>query len=112
MGPNQEVMETFQQFIDQGQAPGSRVIVPDNEKAASSMQIGLSRTGVRSIFCVTSEGVLWAMSEIHYAASSRLPMMIVCPSRALDGKGWKNVFRCASYGCCGTCLSVCPVGKD
>ena len=34
-----------------------------------------------------------------------------CPSRALDGKGWKNVWRCASYGCCGTCLSVCPVGK-
>lgn len=34
-----------------------------------------------------------------------------CPSRALDGKGWKNVFRCASYGCCGTCLSVCPVGS-
>ncbi|MBI4768253.1 MAG: hypothetical protein HY787_27260 [Deltaproteobacteria bacterium] len=84
MGPNQEVMETFQQFIDQGEAPGSRVIVPDNEKAASSMQIGLSRTGVRSIFCVTSEGILWAMSEIHYAASSRLPMMIVCPSRALE----------------------------
>ena len=35
-----------------------------------------------------------------------------CPSKSLDGKGWKNVFRCASYGCCGTCLSVCPVGKN
>ena len=34
-----------------------------------------------------------------------------CPSKALDGKGWKNVFKCASYGCCGTCLSVCPVGS-
>ena len=33
-----------------------------------------------------------------------------CPSKALDGKGWKNVFRCASYGCCSTCLSVCPAG--
>lgn len=33
-----------------------------------------------------------------------------CPSQSLDGKGWKNVFRCASYGCCGTCLAVCPVG--
>ena len=33
-----------------------------------------------------------------------------CPSKSLDGKGWKNVFRCASYGCCGTCLAVCPVG--
>lgn len=35
----------------------------------------------------------------------------VCPIQALDGKGWKNVFRCASYGCCGTCLSLCPVGN-
>ncbi len=34
-----------------------------------------------------------------------------CPSQSLDGKGWKNIFRCASYGCCGTCLSVCPVGN-
>lgn len=34
-----------------------------------------------------------------------------CPSKSLGGKGWKNVFKCASYGCCGTCLSVCPVGK-
>ena len=34
-----------------------------------------------------------------------------CPSKSLDGKGWKNVFKCASYGCCGTCLSVCPVGS-
>lgn len=33
-----------------------------------------------------------------------------CPSRSLDGEGWKNVHGCASYGCCGTCLSVCPVG--
>jgi len=35
-----------------------------------------------------------------------------CPSKALNGEYWKNVFACASYGCCGTCLSVCPVGKD
>lgn len=34
-----------------------------------------------------------------------------CPSQSLDGKGWKNVFRCASYDCCGTCLAVCPVGS-
>ncbi len=33
-----------------------------------------------------------------------------CPSKSLDGKGWKNVHGCASYGCCGTCVSVCPVG--
>ena len=35
-----------------------------------------------------------------------------CPSQALDGRYWKNVYKCASYGCCGTCLSVCPVGRD
>ena len=34
-----------------------------------------------------------------------------CPIKSLDGKGWKNVFSCASYGCCATCLSVCPVGS-
>ncbi len=31
-----------------------------------------------------------------------------CPVDAIDGKGWKNVHLCASYGCCGICLAVCP----
>jgi epoxyqueuosine reductase QueG len=35
-----------------------------------------------------------------------------CPVHALDGQGWKDVHRCAAYGCCGTCQSICPVGKD
>ena len=49
----------------------------------------------------------------HYYEDCKSCMECVkrCPSQALDGKGWKNVFRCASYGCCGTCLSVCPVGN-
>jgi epoxyqueuosine reductase QueG len=34
-----------------------------------------------------------------------------CPIGALDGEGWKNPFACASYGCCGTCIAICPVGK-
>ena len=34
-----------------------------------------------------------------------------CPSQAIDGKGWKNPFACASYGCCGTCIAICPVGE-
>jgi len=34
-----------------------------------------------------------------------------CPSKSLDGKGWKNVFHCAAYGCCATCLAICPVGS-
>lgn len=33
-----------------------------------------------------------------------------CPSKSLTGQGWKNVHGCAAYGCCGTCLSVCPKG--
>ena len=34
-----------------------------------------------------------------------------CPIGAIDGEGWKNPFACASYGCCGTCLAICPVGE-
>jgi len=84
MGPNQEVMETLQKFIDNGETPDLKIIIPDNEKSAMSMQIGLSRMGVRSMSCLNSEGILWASSEIHYAASSRLPMLMTCPSRALE----------------------------
>ena len=34
-----------------------------------------------------------------------------CPAEALDGEGWKNVYRCAAYGCCGTCMAICPIGR-
>jgi epoxyqueuosine reductase QueG len=34
-----------------------------------------------------------------------------CPIGAIDGEGWKNPFACASYGCCGTCIAICPVGE-
>ena len=34
-----------------------------------------------------------------------------CPSHAIDGKGWKNVFACQSYGCCRTCIAICPSGR-
>jgi epoxyqueuosine reductase QueG len=33
-----------------------------------------------------------------------------CPIGAIDGNGWKNPFACASYGCCATCIAICPVG--
>ena len=84
MGPNAEVTETLQQFVDSGEMTDLKVIYGDNEKASSSIQIGVGRLGVRSLLCINSEGILWAASEIHYAACSRLPLMIVCPSRALE----------------------------
>ena len=34
-----------------------------------------------------------------------------CPIGAIDGQGWKNPFACASYGCCATCIAICPVGE-
>lgn len=34
-----------------------------------------------------------------------------CPIGAIDGKGWKNPWACASYGCCSTCIAICPVGE-
>ncbi len=34
-----------------------------------------------------------------------------CPIGAINGKGWKNPFACASYGCCSTCIAICPVGN-
>jgi len=34
-----------------------------------------------------------------------------CPIQALDGQGGKNPFACASYGCCSTCIAICPVGE-
>ncbi len=84
MGPNAEVTETLQGFIDRGEVKDLRIIYGDNEKASTSMQIGVGRLGVRSMLCINSEGMLWATAEIHYAASSRLPLLLVCPSRALE----------------------------
>jgi len=52
------------------------------------------------------------MGEMYYAeCKSCLECIKRCPSKSLNGKYWKNVSGCAAYGCCGTCLSVCPVGQ-
>ena len=84
MGPNAEVTETLQGFIDRGEVQDLRIIYGDNEKASASMQIGLTRFGLRSMLCINSEGLLWATAEIHYASGSRFPLLLVCPSRALE----------------------------
>ena len=84
MGPNAEVTETLQGFVDRGEVKDLRVQYGDSEKSATSMQIGTARLGVRSALCINSEGLLWATAEVHYAASSRLPMLLICPSRALE----------------------------
>lgn len=34
-----------------------------------------------------------------------------CPIGAIDGEGWKDPYACASYGCCSTCIAICPVGE-
>ena len=34
-----------------------------------------------------------------------------CPVGAIDGEGWKNAFACAAYGCCSTCIAICPEGE-
>ena len=34
-----------------------------------------------------------------------------CPVGAIDGQGWKNPFACAAYGCCSTCIAICPEGE-
>jgi len=52
------------------------------------------------------------MEGMYYPeCNSCLECVKRCPSESLDGKYWKNVFKCASYGCSSTCLSVCPAGK-
>ncbi|OGA48338.1 MAG: hypothetical protein A3F74_05135 [Betaproteobacteria bacterium RIFCSPLOWO2_12_FULL_62_58] len=84
MGPNAEVMETAQRFIDRGEIDNLQIIFGENEKAAQSIQIGVCRTGVRSMICINSEGILWAAPEMNYAANSRLPLLMVTPSRSLE----------------------------
>ncbi len=84
MGPNAEVMETAQRMVDRGEVKDLHIIFGDNEKAAQSIQIGVGRTGVRSLICINSEGILWALSEMNYAANSRLPLMMVVPMRSLE----------------------------
>lgn len=84
MGPNAEVMETAQRFIDRGEVDNLQIIFGENEKATQSIQIGVGRTGVRSMICINSEGILWAVPEMNYAANSRLPLLMVTPSRSLE----------------------------
>ena len=84
IGPADEVMETLRIRIDEGDMPDARIIQCENEKAVVSCQIGLARTGIRSLFATCTEGLLWPAAEIRYSVGSRLPIMIAIPSRGIE----------------------------
>lgn len=84
IGPADEVMETVQELIDAGEMKDAEVLQLENEKSVLSTQIALARLGVRTMFSTCAEGLLWAMAEIRYASASRLPLLIVNPSRAIS----------------------------
>ncbi|MFC1939759.1 transketolase C-terminal domain-containing protein [Chloroflexota bacterium] len=84
LGPNAEVMETAQRFIDRGEVNDLQILFGDTEKNTASMQIGVARLGVRSMLVINSDGMMWATAELHYSASDRLPVILVCPSRSLE----------------------------
>ena len=91
IGPSDVVMEVLRELIDSGEAKNCEILQMENEKAVLSAKIGLSRLGVRTIFATCGEGLTWPASEMKYASGSRLPLLIVSPSRAL---GPPTTVRC------------------
>lgn len=84
IGPADEVMETVREFIDSGELPNAEILQLEHEKDCMSTQIALARLGVRTMFPTCGEGLLWTLSEAKYAAGSRLPLLVVDPSRGIS----------------------------
>lgn len=84
IGPSDEVMETVRRLIDNGELTNAEVLQLENEKANVSCQIALTRLGVRTMLSTCAEGLIWPTSEIRYAANSRLPLLIVNPTRSIS----------------------------
>lgn len=82
--PQTPIIETFAQFVADGQCD-TEVINVESEHSAMSAAVGASCAGARVITATSSQGLALMLEIIYIAASMRCPIVIAVGSRALSG---------------------------
>ncbi len=82
--PQTPIIETFAQFVADGQCD-TEIINVESEHSAMSAAVGASCAGARVMTATSSQGLALMLEIVYIAASMRCPIVIAVGSRALSG---------------------------
>ena len=84
--PQTTLVEGIANYVKSGEFKGEYICV-ESEHSAMSACIGASATGVRTFTGTSSHGLLLMHEMLHWAALSRLPI-VMCNINRVIGPGW------------------------
>lgn len=84
--PQTSLAETLSQFIESGELKAEYVRV-ESEHSALTVCISASTVGARTFTSTSSHGLLYMHEQLHWAAGSRLPIVMCCVNRGV-GAPW------------------------
>jgi pyruvate/2-oxoacid:ferredoxin oxidoreductase alpha subunit len=84
--PQTSLTETLSQFIEGGELQAEYVRV-ESEHSAMTVCIAASTVGARVFTSTSSHGLLYMHEQLHWAAGSRLPIVMCCINRGV-GAPW------------------------
>ncbi|MBN1662610.1 MAG: pyruvate ferredoxin oxidoreductase [Deltaproteobacteria bacterium] len=84
--PQTSLTETLSQYIEGGELEAEYVRV-ESEHSAMTVCIAASTVGARVFTSTSSHGLLYMHEQLHWAAGSRLPVVMCCVNRGV-GAPW------------------------
>jgi len=84
--PQTTLVEGIANYVESGEFKGDYICV-ESEHSAMAACIGASSTGVRTFTGTSSHGLLLMHEMLHWAALSRLPI-VMCNINRVIGPGW------------------------
>ncbi|HET6488763.1 MAG TPA: transketolase C-terminal domain-containing protein [Syntrophales bacterium] len=84
--PQSQLAEILSQYVESGQLRAEYVRV-EGEHSAMTVCIGASTVGARVFTATSSNGLLYMHEQLHWAAGSRLPIVMCCVNRGV-GAPW------------------------
>lgn len=84
--PSTSVPETLSQYIESGELKAEFIRV-ESEHSALTVCISASTVGARVFTATSSHGLLYMHEQLHWAAGSRLPIVLCCANRGV-GAPW------------------------
>ena len=79
--PQTTVVEKLSEFVDGGEMPGTQYIKVESEHSVFACVVGASIAGTRTFTATSGQGIFYAHEMIHWAAGTRLPIVVAIASR-------------------------------
>ena len=84
--PSTPITETISQWVERGEFKTEYIRV-ESEHSVMTVCVSASTVGARTFTATCSHGLLYMHEQLHWAAGSRLPIVMACVNRAV-GAPW------------------------